>query len=127
MRIVTTRLTALAAATALLGTSATVALATTGHPTVTRAPRLSLVKRSPLTIKGINFPKRTRVTFTLSSARTTRRTLTTTSTGTFTVTFTSGVDRCTQWMATVTRRGAAPVRLRGPKPLCAPAGGYGGY
>jgi hypothetical protein len=122
-----TRLTALVAVTALLGASAAVALAATEHSNTTPRARLALVKRSPLTIKGTYFPKRTRVTFKLSSLRTTTRTLTTSSTGTFTVTITSGVDRCTQWIATVTRRGAAAVTLRGPKPLCAPAGGYGGY
>jgi hypothetical protein len=89
-----------------------------------RGPSLKEIKLHPFTVQGSHFKAHSHVKVTLSSSFKATKTVTVGRSGRFTVTFTQAVDRCTQWSVKATQPGRAPVLIRGPKPQCAPAGGY---
>jgi hypothetical protein len=85
-----------------------------------KAPRLVVLKSHPLTVQGRHFKPHAHVRVTLTSSGQTTKRVTVSRSGTFTVTFTQTLDRCTQWTVRATVRGHAPVLVRGPKPACTP-------
>lgn len=86
-----------------------------------QAPRLIPVSSHPLTIQGRHFKPHSHVRVTLTSLVKTTKRVTVKSNGRFTVTFSTVLDRCTQWTVKATQPGRAPVFVRGPRPQCAPA------
>ncbi len=115
-----TYLLAVAALVAVLGAVSAVSSAASSA-----APRLKVLKFNPLTVQGRNFKPRAHVKVIFTASRQTTKRVTVGRNGRFTVSFTtSAADRCTQWTLKVTQPGRAAVLLRGPRPMCAPAGGY---
>jgi hypothetical protein len=103
----------------LAATAATAALAA-GSPHHT--PTLTLTHRSPATVVGRHFAPRKNVRVTVTSSATETRRVLTNAKGTFTVTFTTMVDRCSSWSVVARQPGRAPVVIHGAKPACAPMG-----
>ena len=82
---------------------------------------LALVKRDPVTVSGRGFRPRVRVRLLLTDQGTVARRPLTSRNGTFTATFPTTLDRCSNWSVTATQPGRATVILRSPaKPECAP-------
>ena len=113
---------AVAAIVAVLGSVSAASFA------ASTAPHLSVLKRSPLTLQGSGFKPRSHIKVTFTASRQVTKRITVKRNGRFTVSFTvSSADRCTQWVVKVTQTGHAAVLMRGPRPMCAPEGGYGSY
>lgn len=91
------------------------------HARAAHARALVVVRRDPATIRGTGFRAHTRVRVTLAAARTYVRRPRADRHGVFTVTFPAVIDRCTGWTVTARQGAAAPLVVRGPKPMCAPA------
>lgn len=94
-----------------------------GRSTRQSKPSLALTRSDPVTIAGHHFTARKRVRVLLVAGATRARTVRTSRTGAFTVTFSAAmIDRCSSWSVTVIQRHRRPVVLRSPaKPLCPPA------
>lgn len=88
------------------------------------APSLKPIKQHPFTVQGSYFKPHAHVKVTLMWTAKTTKTVTVGRYGRFTVSFNQAVDRCTQWSVRATQPGHASVLIRGPKPQCAPMGGY---
>ena len=116
-----------AVALAILSAVGVVAALIAGAPADGRSarqlkPSLTLIRSDPVTISGHRFPAGKRVQVRLVADATRLRTLKTSRTGAFTVTFSAVIDRCTSWSVTATQQHQRAVVLRSPaKPLCAPA------
>jgi hypothetical protein len=82
---------------------------------------LALAKRDPVTVTGRGFRPRIRVHLLLTDQGTLASRPLTSRNGTFTATFQTTLDRCSNWSVTATQPGRAMVILRSPaKPECAP-------
>lgn len=112
----------LLAALAVVIVAAPVSVAVAAGGARGHAPKLAVTRRDPFTVVGRRFTPRRRVRVTLVAASAQTRRVRANARGRFTVTFTIGVDRCTSWSVTARQVGRAPAIVRGPKPLCAPAG-----
>jgi hypothetical protein len=83
---------------------------------------LTLTRRSPVIISGHGFRPRARVHVRLVTTRTLSRNPKADRAGGFTVTFPTGIDRCSSWSISAAQPPSPTVVLRGPtKPECAPA------
>jgi len=104
---------------ALLGVAATLA---SGAPRAHQArAALVLVHRIPVTVRGTGFTPHARARVTLADVQKQVRRPLTSAHGTFTVTFSAVVDRCSGWTVIATQPGRPLVVLHGPKPECPPA------
>jgi hypothetical protein len=83
---------------------------------------LALVKMNPATVSGRGFRPHVRVHLLLVASGTASRRPMANGNGAFTVTFPTGIDRCSGWSVSATQPGRAPVLLRSPPvhPMCAP-------
>ena len=82
---------------------------------------LSLVRSDPVTVSGRGFRPHVRVQLGVVAHTTLSRRPVANRDGRFTVTFPTGIDRCSGWSVTAIQSGRAPVMLRSPaKPECAP-------
>ena len=110
---------------ALAALVAVLASATAASFAASTGPHLSVVKHNPLTLQGSGFKPRSHVKVTFTAARQVSKRVTVKPNGRFTVSFTvTSADRCTRWVVKVTQAGHAVALMRGPRPMCAPAGGY---
>lgn len=117
----TTYLLALSALVAVLGAFAAVSSAASSSKT----PHLKVLKTHPVTVQGISFRPHAHLKVTFIASGQVSKRVTVGRNGRFTVTFTTTfADRCTQWTVKVSQPGHATVMVHGPRPMCAPAGGY---
>lgn len=117
----TTYLLALTALVAVLGAFAAVCSAA---PSST-APHVKVLTTHPVTVQGTGFRPHAHLKVTFMASQQVSKRVTAGRHGRFTVTFkTTFADRCTQWTVKISQPGHAPVVWHGPRPMCAPAGGY---
>jgi hypothetical protein len=81
-----------------------------------------LANRNPVTVAGRHFRPRVKVHLIVTVGSTQSRNVRPNGQGAFTATFTTVIDRCTQWSVSATQTGRAPVLIHGARPQCPPAG-----
>ncbi len=82
-------------------------------------PTLALTARDPVTVVGHRFRAHRRVHVLVTAHATQTRSTMVNGAGTFTVKFSTAIDRCSGYRVVATQSGRAPVILRGAKPECA--------
>ena len=85
-------------------------------------PTLTMTSRNPVIVAGRHFAPRVNVRVVVNTGATQSRNAVPNRHGAFTATFTTVIDRCTNWSVRATQPGRAPVLIRGgAKPGCPPA------
>ena len=110
-----------AVALALVVATAVAAACASGSAGKSR-PVLTVTRRSPVVVTGRHFSPHLKVHLLLRAVTTQTRTAIPNGGGAFTATFSTVIDRCTNWSVRAAQPGLAPVLIRGSRPECAPAG-----